>query len=223
MKISAAKLSASIRQFAFSLVELLVVIAIIGVLASLVVGLSSVASTRSREARVRAELSHYVTAIENYKTHFGYYPPDALNGTNANPVLNPLYYELSGSVVDNNAKTFQAGNGQPISSANVRALFGRDGFVNAAVTAKELKSFVVNWKSSQTKLVQINGVPVQLLTVPVDLRPGDSPVLPGAGNQRVNPWRYVSTNPTNNPSSFDLWAEVPIGKTQVKVIGNWKE
>ena len=210
-------------QSGFSLIELLVVIAIIGALASLVVGLSSVTSSRSRESRVRAELNQYLSAIENFKNQFGYYPPDGLSGTNANASLNPLYYELSGTVVDNNARTFQAGNGQPISTASVRAVFGREGFVNAAVQAKELKPLLANWKASQTKNVTINGVQIQLLTVPVDLRPTDAPVIPGVGNQRVNPWRYVSTNPTNNPASFDLWAEVPIGKNQLRVIGNWKE
>ncbi len=38
----------------------------------------------------------------------------------------------------------------------------------------------------------------------------------------VNPWRYVSTKPFQNPKSFDLWAEVVIGN-QLKVIGNWKQ
>ncbi|MBI3414418.1 MAG: type II secretion system protein [Verrucomicrobia bacterium] len=211
------------QRAAFSLIELLVVIAIIGVLASLVVGLSSVASARSRESRIRAELNQYITAIDSFKTHFGFYPPDSLSGTNVNPALNPLYYELSGTVVDNVAKSFQAGNGISLKSSEVQTFFGRAGFVNAAVEAKELKPFIANWKSSQTKAVQINGVQVQLLVVPVDLRPSDPAVVPGAGNQRVNPWRYVSTNPTNNPNSFDLWAEVPIGKNQVKLIGNWKE
>ena len=114
------------------------------------------------------------------------------------------------------AKAFDA-------SADIRTVFGRDGFVNAAVEAKELKPLIANWKASQTKNVKINGIDVQLLTVPVDLRPGDAAVIPGAGNQRVNPWRYVSTNPTNNPASFDLWAEVPIGKKEFRIIGNWKE
>ena len=211
------------KRLAFSLIELLVVIAIIGVLASLVVGLSSVASTRSRESRVRAELNQYVSAIESFKTHFGYYPPDALSGTNVNPAVNPLYYELSGTVVDNNAKTFQAGNGSALNTTSVRQIFGRDGFVNAAADAKELKPVIANWKASQVKGVTVNGVQVQLLVVPVDLRPVDPAVVPGAGNQRVNPWRYVSTNPTNNPTTFDLWAEVPIGKDGTKRIGNWKE
>jgi hypothetical protein len=46
---------------------------------------------------------------------------------------------------------------------------------------------------------------------------------PVPSNKGLNPWRYVSTNPTNNPGSFDLWAEIPVGRDRVKIIGNWKE
>ena len=41
-------------------------------------------------------------------------------------------------------------------------------------------------------------------------------------NKGLNPWRYVSSNPTNNPGSFDLWAEIVV-KGQKKIIGNWKQ
>jgi hypothetical protein len=46
---------------------------------------------------------------------------------------------------------------------------------------------------------------------------------PVPSNKGLNPWRYVSTNPTNNAGGFDLWAEIPVGRDRVKIIGNWKE
>ena len=64
------------RQNAFTLIELLVVIAIIAVLASLIVGLAGLAGRKSKEAQVRAQLNGFITAIERYKSEFGYYPPD---------------------------------------------------------------------------------------------------------------------------------------------------
>jgi len=37
---------------------------------------------------------------------------------------------------------------------------------------------------------------------------------------QVNPWHYVSTNPTNNQNEFDLWMDVEWrGKTNR--ISNW--
>jgi hypothetical protein len=46
--------------------------------------------------------------------------------------------------------------------------------------------------------------------------------IPGAGFKTVNPWRYNSSNPTNNPGSYDLWVDVIIdGKTNR--FGNWSK
>ena len=84
----------------FTLIELLVVIVIIGILASLVVGLSGTASRKMRESRTRAELAGIGTAIESYKAKFGHYPPD----NPKDPALNSLYYELTGCLFD--GKTF---------------------------------------------------------------------------------------------------------------------
>jgi prepilin-type N-terminal cleavage/methylation domain-containing protein len=215
------KLSAS---QGFSLVELLVVIAIIGVLASLVVGLSGLAGRKSKEAKVRAELAQYITAIDRFKDHFGYYPPDHVrpDGT-VDPVVNQLYYELAGIVVNNQTRSFQTSLGVLPATA-VSMIFGpkREGFVNAAPDPKQVKSFVGNWKASQVKTVLLQGFNVQVLAAPVDFRKGDVRAPFPTPNNTVNPWRYVSTNPTNNPNSFDLWAEVPLGR-EIKIIGNWKE
>src|SRR5437867_595831 len=64
------------RRNAFTLIELLVVIAIIAVLASLIVGLAGLAGRKSKEAQVRAQMNGLITAIDRYKSEFGYYPPD---------------------------------------------------------------------------------------------------------------------------------------------------
>src|SRR5688572_19932039 len=91
------------RRRAFTLLELLVVIALIGLLASMVVGVSGMASRRMREARVKAELNQIVTAIEDYRGDKGSYPPDnAKGGVDWDPRLTPLYYELTGAVFTNN-------------------------------------------------------------------------------------------------------------------------
>ena len=87
----------------FTLVELLVVIVIIGILASLVVGLSGTAGRKMRESRTRAELTAIGTAIESYKAKFGHYPPD----NPKDPALNSLYYELTGCLYSPTRKTFR--------------------------------------------------------------------------------------------------------------------
>ena len=68
---------ASARQpVGFTMIELLTVIALIGILAGMILGLSGLASSKMRIARVQGELSHLVTAIEFYKDKYKVYPPD---------------------------------------------------------------------------------------------------------------------------------------------------
>jgi prepilin-type N-terminal cleavage/methylation domain-containing protein len=217
------------RHNAFTLIELLVVIAIIAVLASLIVGLAGLAGRKSKEAQVRAQLNGLITAIDRYKSEFGYYPPDNVLSstavaTNVNPAINQLYYELTGVIVNNQSGTFQSPNKPAtITAATVQSIFHRDGFVNAAIDPKELKFQGANLKANQVKTMVINGVDVDILVVPTPFPAGHpAAVFPGP-QVSVNPWRYVSTNPTNNPASFDLWAEVPINNNEVRTIGNWKE
>ena len=218
------------RHNAFSLIELLVVIAIIAVLASLIVGLGGLAGRKSKEAQVRAQLNGLITAIDRYKSEFGYYPPDNVLSstavaTNVNPAINQLYYELTGVIVNNQSGTFQSPNKPTtITALTVQSVFHREGFVNAATDPKELKFQGANLKANQVKTVLIGGAEVDILVVPTPFPSGHpAAVFKGSPFEAVNPWRYVSTNPTNNPASFDLWAEVPLNNREVRTIGNWKE
>jgi hypothetical protein len=38
--------------------------------------------------------------------------------------------------------------------------------------------------------------------------------------QDLNPWRYNSSSPTNNPGSYELWIQLRIGG-QTNLICNW--
>jgi prepilin-type N-terminal cleavage/methylation domain-containing protein len=196
------------RAPGFTLVELLMVITIIGILAALVVGLIGVASKKSRENQVKAVLTELVTAIEAYKTRMGHYPPD----NPGNPGTNSLFYELIGTSSTNNGTTFLTADRLfSIDSASINAAYGSPGFVNAAPTTNQVRSFLKGLKATRHAALPSPPNPpgVQALIVPA----------PGAGGA-FNPWRYNSSNPTNNPRSFDLWAEFEAGGITV-TIGNW--
>ena len=68
---------------------------------------------------------------------------------------------------------------------------------------------------------------VEVLRVPVDWPlndPSNPPPFNGMAGpnvKQINPWRYVVSNPSNNPKTYDLWAEVLIGDNTY-IIGNWK-
>jgi hypothetical protein len=84
-------------------------------------------------------------------------------------------------------------------------------------------------KASQRRAISSPspGPEIEVLAVTVDWPPNDPNFTPFKYSndpqiRRVNPWRYVRTNPTNNPDGFDLWAEfVESGK--IKVICNWSK
>ena len=38
----------------------------------------------------------------------------------------------------------------------------------------------------------------------------------------MNPWRYNSSSPTNNPGSYDLWVQLSIGG-KTNLICNWSK
>ncbi len=180
---------------AFSLIEMLVVIAIIGLLAALVVGGAAHFRETSVRARVQTELNQVVSAIESYHKTYGFYPQG--NGASTpDPVKAPLYYELTGT-----------------EATNV-AYFQVKGIVNTLTN--EVTKRVPNFFSN----IGIEGKNYKV----VDKASGALALTVGyrGPDGDVNPWRYVSKNPTNNTETYDLWAEVLVGNKKI-VIGNWKD
>ena len=51
----------------------------------------------------------------------------------------------------------------------------------------------------------------------------DATYLPlGTGAVGINPWRYNSSNPTNNPGAYDLWVQLSIGG-KTNLVCNWNK
>ena len=160
-----------------------------------------------------------------------------------------MFYELTGVVVSNAFSSSgyfiplgdeESGNAPKLTSAEVRTWFGRDGFVNAAPLDRRRSLFRAEFKESASAEVFASRTaggyadlrvlavgwsgdahrPSQLAGLFWPKDPNFPPPIPS--NPRLNPWRYVSSNPTNNPGRFDLWAEY-IEKGQKKIIANWRQ
>jgi prepilin-type N-terminal cleavage/methylation domain-containing protein len=210
---------------AFTLIELLVVIAIIGLLAAMIFPITGAVNRAKIKELTRAELSQVETAIESYKAKYGFYPPDnPPNPAPATPVyVHQLYYELLGTTNSGTAFTTLDGSAS-IKISDVPLTFGTgiDGFVNTTKGGGDegalAKSFLKGLKPGQIGELP-NGAKILVCSVPW---PKDNPYQPTgvAGVPGLNPWRYVSSNPTNNASSFDLWADVIIGG-KTNRISNW--
>ena len=210
------------KSGAFTVVEMLVVISIIVLLAALVVGGMSRAKVLKDRSRVKGDLNMLITAIDSYKNKLGFYPPD----NDENPAQPPLFYELTGTVRDEKGDflALATGEEEKVTVAQIQEAFNVGGFANASTDRDLVFNFAKNIKANQyAELADVSG-DVEVLVVPVEgTNMIKGRVMGPDGNKvprNINPWRYVSKNPTRNPNSFDLWAEVKIGKNN-EIIGNW--
>jgi prepilin-type N-terminal cleavage/methylation domain-containing protein len=206
----------------FTLIELLVVIAVIAILAALIFPVIGALKRIRVQSRARAELAQVEMAIAAYKAKLGFYPPD--NGNNKvpatyNPATNQLFYELIGTMLTNNSTTFVTKDGatQILQSA-LPLNFGTAGFMNCSRgggddnTASAV-TFLRGLKAGQSLLAQ-NGIMVLGSSL-------DGPIMVlGNNGTKINPWRYNSSNPTNNPGSYDLWIDVMVGSVTNRIC-NW--
>jgi len=210
----------------FTLVELLVVIAIIGVLAGFTVPVLDAVKKRQVISHTQAELGQWKEAIDSYHAAYGFYPPDnhVLPFSSTNYTVNQLYYELAG-VVLTNGNNFRTLDGRAtISSTDAQTYFGVPGFVNCTKPGSgedtaQAKSFLVELRPNQ---IGTNGTsPATMLYLDASVGGPDSDYSP-PGVSGLNPWRYNSSNPTNNPGAYDLWVQLSINGTKY-LICNWNK
>lgn len=212
---------------AFTLIELLIVIAIIAILAALVVPITGAVNRNKIRSKARAEMAVVRMAIENYKSKLGHYPPD----NPGQPSRNQLYFELLGTTnfpggyatLDGSARILD--NQFPIAFGNAGGGRSRiNGFVNCSGQSggdegRIAQRFLPDLKPGHAG--SIPGQPQEIkylvssIPWPEGRQPYPIPAAPG-----LNPFCYNSSNPTNNPNSYDLWVDVVIGG-KVFRISNW--
>lgn len=207
----------------FTLIEVLVVIAIIAVLAGLAMPVYNWVSTKSIIQRAQSEEKVLETAIDNYHSKYGFYPPGN-PGAGADPSLaltNQLYYELVGTTYANGNFT-TLDNASTVSTNALLATFGVAGIMNCTKgsgdDAVEAQSFLTG-KFGQIA-TNLDGVAVIATGASSD--PIYNPMLGfSVPVGKANPWRYRYPG-VNNPSSYDLWVQIYVaGKTNL--ICNWKD
>ncbi|HPY29447.1 MAG TPA: type II secretion system protein [Verrucomicrobiota bacterium] len=208
---------------AFTLIELLVVIAIIGVLAGLMLPVGGRIKQTAQRNKARAELEQIAFAIETYKEKLGHYPPDAPNSPNR-PRINPLFFELLGTKLVGGTYETLDGSGR-IPTNNVASTFGTgvNGFINCTRAADADDAPAAQPFLRQLKPTQYGGITpgsdICVLTCSIRW-PDNHAFQPIPAQKGLNPWRYVVTNPTNNPGAFDLWVDILVGG-KTNRISNW--
>ena len=203
---------------AFTLIELLVVIAIMAILAALIFPVTAAVNKAKIRSRARSEMNQVITGIENYKAKLGHYPPDNAPTWD----VNQLYYELMGTTMDASGTCKTLDGVTTITTNQITAAFpGVSGFVNSTKgsggdEAAGASKFLVGLKSTQILAITVPRI-CTILGASVD-----TTNITAAGTQKINPWNYNSSSPTNNPRSFDLWIDIPIGG-KINRICNWSD
>jgi prepilin-type N-terminal cleavage/methylation domain-containing protein len=213
---------------AFTLIELLIVIAIIAILASLIFPITGALDKKKKIAVAQTQLKALEAAIDGYKTKLGYYPPDNTN----NPAVNPLYFELLGTTNDGAGKPAPTtwvtmDNSAQVNNSLLVSLFSLQGLANTSTRAHSddagaaATTFLNNLTPNQIGVINTNPT-VEILVCsvewPATINPSPSSPIPTSPT--LNPWHYVSTHPTNNTSTYDLWVDVVSGK-KTNRVSNW--
>jgi prepilin-type N-terminal cleavage/methylation domain-containing protein len=197
----------------FTLIELLVVIAIIAILTALSATVMTRTTIGARKSVAVAERTEISLSIQEYHDRLGFYPPD----NPADPAMNLLWFELSGTT--NNGVNYVTldGSGQ-ISVAGIKARFNRQGFANSGMKAHSTDksgapiSFLSNLRARQVGQPDPSQPLIKILSCSVGAPPGTT----------LNPWHYVSSHPTNNTGSYDLWVDLVVGGKTYQV-NNWSK
>jgi len=215
-------------RHAFTLIELLVVIAIMGTLAALLLPVVGQVKKHQYIYNAQAEMAQLETAIDRYKSAYGFYPPSTPNPPalgNWSSYVNQLYYELEGTVFTTNAYTTLDGSTH-ISTNTVITAFGVGGFLNCTKPNGDegttaAKNFLPDLKPKQVwpQPGYTNNGANEGVNLLICSAGGPDTIYQPLGKQELNPWRYVCPG-TNNPGSYDLWIQLSIsGKTNL--ICNW--
>ena len=216
-----------VSRHAFTLIELIIVVAIMATLASLTFPILGAVKRNMIRTRTQGGLTQLETVIEAYKDKFGHYPPD--NGGYYS--TNQLYYELMGTtntVPGPGGYFMTLDGGTKFVTGNFPSIFPNvSGFINCSQPgngdeAPTGQTFLRDLKANQFLSVELNSNPNLVYTALGTVLEGPDPYMLSnpSGSQKINPWRYNSSNPVHNPKSFDLWIDVLIaGKTNR--ICNW--
>jgi prepilin-type N-terminal cleavage/methylation domain-containing protein len=215
------------KEAGFTLIELLTVIAIIGVLAALTIPVLPAVTRVKYLSVTKGEMAGLEVAIDNYHAAYGYYPP--CNPTNM--LLNQLFYELTGTRCASAANpTYQPlfGDAAAVPAINVQKTFDVAGFMNCTKPgggeeAVVAKNFYPLLKPSQVFGPVTNGdTGPQGVVFLVGSVGGPDPKYAPAALAGLNPWRYNSATPVNNPGTYDLYIQLSIGG-KTNLVSNWSK
>jgi prepilin-type N-terminal cleavage/methylation domain-containing protein len=219
---------------AFTLIELLVVITIIGIIAALLLPVIGAVKRNIVIHTAQAEMAQLETAIDRYKSAYGFYPPSPTNPPtlgNSSSLFNQLFYELEGTTGGGISYTNLDGSDIIKATDVPKAFPGIKGFINCTKVGDgedspkarnflpDLKPNRIGRNCTNTFNGTLNDFGVTLIITSVG---GPDRTYTPLNGLDLNPWRYNSSSPINNPGSYDLWVQLVIGG-RTNLICNWSK
>jgi hypothetical protein len=109
---------------------------------------------------------------------------------------------------------------------NISQVFGVSGIANSSNHAQSddsgsaANTFINNLTPNQIGLIDPTKPDIKILVCSVTWPAGTTNPSPIQLSPTLNPFRYVSSHPTNNTGSYDLWVDLPIAGKVYRVC-NW--
>ncbi|MCX7722753.1 MAG: type II secretion system GspH family protein [Verrucomicrobiae bacterium] len=216
-------------EASFTLIELLVVIGIIAILAALMLGIGTVVGQKKTIARAQAQMHKLQTAIEDYKSKMGFYPPssvftlaDRTNMPVNRAARNALFYELTGTVSSGTGRYTNIYN-ETLTAADIQNTFGLGGFANSGSSRDEVWNFFRTVSPEELGNIGTTNRPVWIFALPAD-GPLAFRSAELTGRQRwLIPWCYDASSTNRiNADSYDLWIDIVVGGKTNRVC-NWSD
>jgi prepilin-type N-terminal cleavage/methylation domain-containing protein len=214
----------------FTLIELLTVIAVIGVLTAFLFPVLGQIKRQQFIRNATAEMEQLETAIEQYKAAYGFYPPCGAKNV-ANVPINQLYFELLGTtnIGTPDSPIYQSFDDPDIQlpQSAVQNIFGVGGIMNCSKAGSgedtpKSQNFLPNLRPNQISSTYTSSTDPHQFRVLITSVGGPDITYQPVGVIGLNPWRYDSANPTNNPGGYDLWIQLCI-KGKTNLICNWNK
>ena len=166
---------------------------------------------------VRKQREEMVQIIEQYKRHFGYYPPLFTPAGPDRGVLNPLCYELMGVRFDPKRKEFRISTSKdtlPVS------LLLKDFHILAFSNSVEFPLVATNFVTDQSLTITPLTKETELFGIAISYT--DFIPEPFWADYDFSAWRYATNPAQHNPGKFDLWVDISVAGRHF-TVGNWPE
>ena len=165
---------------------------------------------------LRGHRDQIVKAIEKYHTQFGFYPQNHAKNGPERALLNPLYYELMGTLWVTNYQAFRLSNTKDLLKLDrALAAFNMRSFSNSMTSGPIATLWPTNFIDNLGFVGHEDDDVILLASSAPDGI--DETVL---DDFNTSTWRYAADPAEHNPGKYDLWIELDV-LGQHYVIGNW--